>query len=714
MERMSNNKYHNTVRSGFTLIEMLIVAPIVLLTIGAFITVIVNLTGGVIASRGATVITYNIQDALNRIEDDVKLSTTFLAENTIIFTGTGHAGSVPQGYDDGSAVFDNVGSNGNMLILNTLATTGNPLVATSGLIYLSNLPNACNSTQAIQNTPMTLNIVYFVRNNTLWRRTVMPSNYASAGCNVPWQQPSCNPALFVAGSWGSNTFCGTQDIDLVDNINAGGFSVSYFNGAAATISNTVASDTSSSVANRNTALQSLSTVSASIVVNTTIAGRPVSQSGSIRSTKLDINASTIAPVVTTTTPTAPLPNASLSTPNQVVFTWPTAPGATGYTFQYQANGTGGAWTTAFTNSNTTTYTVTGNHTDVIYGRVSATNSAGTSSYSSNVSLTIPLWATPVMQNGWIDYGGAFTTAGYTKTSSGMVMLKGLIKAGTASSTTALFQLPVGYRPAYNFIYQNDTNSVAGRVDIYKDGTVRFQIGSNAWFSLDNISFMPSGVGTWNNLSPLYSGWINGTDPTFNNPIAYLLDSAGRVRLKGYITSGTTTSPTTIVNTPTAIVPPKYMHVQTDAGNANAHFGIDPSSGVNAIVAKGYSNAWISVNALYYPSTYPSSGACTVAWCAFSYQNSWHDYSAGTYSTGAYTKGTDGVVQLKGLLSTSGAIGTTIAQLPVGYRPKQQLLIAVESNTAMGRLDIDTSGNLISTAGSNVWFSVDSVSFLAEQ
>jgi hypothetical protein len=176
MELMSNNKSSNLpTRAGFTIVELLIIAPIVLLTIGAFITAIVNMTGDVLASRGATVLTYNIQDALNRIEDDVKLSTTFLATNNIPL-------SSPQGYSDDTTAFNNVdATNGTMLILNTLATNGNPLVSTSGLVYLTNLPNACNSTQLSQNTPMTLNIVYFVRNGTLWRRTIMPAAYTVFG-----------------------------------------------------------------------------------------------------------------------------------------------------------------------------------------------------------------------------------------------------------------------------------------------------------------------------------------------------------------------------------------------------------------------------------------------------------------------------------------------------------------------------------------------------
>ena len=65
-------KFKQSLQQGFTLIEMLVIAPIVVLAIGAFLTVIISMTGEVLASRGANTLTYNIQDALNRIDQDVK------------------------------------------------------------------------------------------------------------------------------------------------------------------------------------------------------------------------------------------------------------------------------------------------------------------------------------------------------------------------------------------------------------------------------------------------------------------------------------------------------------------------------------------------------------------------------------------------------------------------------------------------------------------
>ena len=88
--------------AGFTFVEIVVIAPIVILMIGAFIAAVVGMTASVLVSRAQNVLTYNVQDALNRIQQDVKLSTTFLAQSNINLSST------KQGYDDGTAIFNNV------------------------------------------------------------------------------------------------------------------------------------------------------------------------------------------------------------------------------------------------------------------------------------------------------------------------------------------------------------------------------------------------------------------------------------------------------------------------------------------------------------------------------------------------------------------------------------------------------------------------------
>ena len=297
---MSNHNFFNSYRptppglrridsieSGFSLVEMLIIAPIVILVIGIFISAIVSMTGDVLSTRGSTALAFNVQDALNRIDQDVKLSGAFLATNDIVLTS-------PQGYNNDTTNFHNVNTDpaiGTILILKTYATTSNPLNSTRNLVYMSGQPNPCSSVQVNQNQPLMTNTIYFVKNNTLWRRVIASSNYATSGCvngsiSTPWQQPSCAPTI-------SGTMCKTQDERLLDGIQTNGFSVSYYMTTGSTTANTIASDSSQTDSIRLAALQTTSTVGVSINATGTVAGRDINQSGTIR----EVSPNNISPIV---------------------------------------------------------------------------------------------------------------------------------------------------------------------------------------------------------------------------------------------------------------------------------------------------------------------------------------------------------------------------------------------------------------------------------
>lgn len=255
---------------AFTVVEILVVMPIVILAIGAFITVIVNMTGDVLASRSSNSLIYDIHNSLAQIEQDIKLSSSFLETTSFPF-------SSPQGSDDASATpFVNVSASGQALILNSVATTGNPASSNRTIVYLANNPSPCTGTEnAIdQNDPVQINIVYFVKNGALWRRTIMPIGYTGAGygCNAAtklnatiWQQASCAPSV-------SNPICLTKDIKLVSGIDQDtGFKIDYFSSPESTTPN-------------SGILSTTNTVNVTISSTITVAGREIKQSGSAKVT----------------------------------------------------------------------------------------------------------------------------------------------------------------------------------------------------------------------------------------------------------------------------------------------------------------------------------------------------------------------------------------------------------------------------------------------
>ena len=683
---------------------MLVVAPIVILAIGAFLTVIINMTGSVIASRAANALSYNVQDALNRIEQDVKQSSSFLASNNVTIPAAN-----AQGYNDDTTTFTNVGGTSNTsIILNMVATTGNPLSTSSGYVFLKNRPNPCGTAQ--NNTPLTYNVVYFIKDATLWRRTIMPTNYTDTTnivCATPFQQPSCSPT-YMANNPGT-TFCKTNDIKLVDGITPADFSIRYYNGESASTENTPASTTSVTTADRNTALQSATTVSVSINAKQTAAGRDIERLAVLRVSRLDTNASSIAVITADGIPAAPAVSIKAVAGANANVGWPAVSGASGYTLQYNING--GAWQTRFTNQNTRSAIIqaTANE-DTINVRVTATGTAGTSGYGT-ASVTIPQWETILLQNTWTDFSPEYTSAQYTKTKAGVVMVKGLIKRTGGAAVVGEFigNLPDGYRPeGGTLLFGTSSAGYSARVDVAPDGNMFMSSGDAAWLSLDTIRFVPAGRYTRTAMSPYANGYSNWDTASWAGG-SYVTDSAGRVNLQGLIRYGSPTSDNTrIFDLPAALLPSQYMHVSSRA-EAYGFFGIDSRAGTSGVVAKASGTGYLALNTIYYPASYNS-------WNNLSMVNGWGAYP-GVFTTPQYTKSAvDNVVTLKGLIrrDTAAGSGSAMAVLPVGSRPKERILFATASMGDYSRIDILPNGEVQFLSGSNGWLTLDGISFKGEQ
>jgi competence protein ComGC len=585
---------------GFTIVEVLIIAPIVILMIGIFISAIVSMTGEVLSSRGSNDMAYSVQNALDKIQQDVKLSGGFLSTNNIVL-------SSPQGYNNDTTNFDNASATvGDSLILNAYATTNNPLDTNRTIMYMAGQPNACNSTQLSQNMPVMVNIVYFVKDGTLWRRTVMPSNYLTIGCvggsaGVPWQIPSCVPGY-------TGSFCKTNDERLVDGIGTDGFSVSYYSSPDSTTANTTAGEPSLSDSIRQSAIQTTTTVEVTISASDKISGRDISQSASMRAT----------------------------------------------------------------------------------------------SQNDNVDASVDAyWSTFSLQNNWINYDTTYNPNGYRRTKDGVVILRGLIKRiGSITSGEIIGTLPISYRPSEQLIFQTGTNpNVGSRVDVNTDGTVRVIAGDPGWLSLEGIKFLASdSPSSFTNLGYLNS-WTSYGSPF--SPAAYTIDADGRVHTKGLVKSGLVTDGTVLATLPSGAYPSEYHHIAEHNSGAAGMIGVY----TNGIQAKGGGNGYLSLQAIFYPASF--SG-----WMGMALQNSWVYYGT-PYSSPQYTKASDGLVTIHGLIKT-GTIGATIATLPVGYRPAYRALFSTVSGGAVSRLDIDSSGNIIAVSGTNGWYSMDGISFYADQ
>lgn len=113
------------------------------------------------------------------------------------------------------------------------------------------------------------------------------------------------------------------------------------------------------------------------------------------------------------------------------------------------------------------------------------------------------WNDASLQNSWVNFGGNFANAQYSKEADNLLMLEGTIKSGTLTDNTTLLTLPSGYRPSKRLIFPARGRDTAGddtlvRIEISSGGVVSVRTTpnisplSNASLNLDSIQFYVDG------------------------------------------------------------------------------------------------------------------------------------------------------------------------------------------------------------------------------
>lgn len=93
-----------------------------------------------------------------------------------------------------------------------------------------------------------------------------------------------------------------------------------------------------------------------------------------------------------------------------------------------------------------------------------------------------------------------------------------------------------------------------------------------------------------------------------------------------------------------------------------------------------------------------------------FQNSWVNYDTATFQGARFWKDAFDIVHLEGLVKNGTGPPSTIFTLPAGYRPANGILFSTLSNSAVGRIDVAATGNVTFQLGSNVWISLNGLSF----
>lgn len=108
-----------------------------------------------------------------------------------------------------------------------------------------------------------------------------------------------------------------------------------------------------------------------------------------------------------------------------------------------------------------------------------------------------------------------------------------------------------------------------------------------------------------------------------------------------------------------------------------------------------------------------------AWTAPTLLNSWANFGS-VFNPAGYRKDSNGFVHLRGLIKNgTTTAGTPIFALPAGYRPAFTNIFSTVSNDLFGEVRVggagDSTGYNLYCSGpvSNVWLSLDGLSYLAE-
>lgn len=95
-----------------------------------------------------------------------------------------------------------------------------------------------------------------------------------------------------------------------------------------------------------------------------------------------------------------------------------------------------------------------------------------------------------------------------------------------------------------------------------------------------------------------------------------------------------------------------------------------------------------------------------------FENSWVNYDPSILASASFSKDAHGVVRLRGCVK-SGAFDARIFTLPTGFRVNKVISFVCNSNSAVGTVNIDPNGAVRPIAGSNEFFYLDNISFLAD-
>jgi competence protein ComGC len=188
-------------QAGFTLVEILIIAPIVMVTIVIMISFLFNQYGQLTQQGSQLNLNVEAQNIVFSMQDDIMFANAF--------TQGLNSGLVDDYEPGGGWVYNSTPST---LIISTPAETANHRSSNRQPVYIDT--EGCDASVLKDNSPLYNNVIYFVSGTNLYKRSVTaPSTMAT--CGTSYQKQNC-PAANASAS------CPADRL-LTDKLNSASF-----------------------------------------------------------------------------------------------------------------------------------------------------------------------------------------------------------------------------------------------------------------------------------------------------------------------------------------------------------------------------------------------------------------------------------------------------------------------------------------------------------
>lgn len=225
------SQLRNRSSAGFTIIEVAVIVPILIVTALFLFQALFVMIRTSTVDRANVDMLHDSQSALAHIESDALLASDFLATPDAFLTASDSPSDPYQ--PSGGFTYKGSSATSRVLLARTYSTTTNPRAAARNPVYVGNPSGSeCTGSNAYLNSVMQYNVIYFVKNNDLFRRKVIDSKTNT--CVAQYQKRSCPSVanLALEGIGSRNAACQADDELLARDVT--NFSVQYYDSSTGT------------------------------------------------------------------------------------------------------------------------------------------------------------------------------------------------------------------------------------------------------------------------------------------------------------------------------------------------------------------------------------------------------------------------------------------------------------------------------------------------